>query len=74
MTGTVERQFEIIGEATRRLANDDQTIAEQIIAYPRKIAFRKIVIHRYSQVDNEIVWDIAQSYLPTLLTDVTNLL
>ena len=66
----VERLFSIIGEAMRALAEHHPSIA----AYPRIIAFRNILIHRYSQVDNEIVWDIAQSYLPTLIAEVTTLL
>ena len=70
----VERQFSIIGEAMNGIANHDPSSAEKITAYPRIIAFRNILIHRYSQVDDEIVWDIAQSYLPTLITEVTTLL
>ena len=70
----VERLFSIIGEAMNGLARHDPSSAEKITAYPRIIAFRNILIHRYSQVDNEIVWDIAQSYLPTLLHEVTTLL
>ena len=56
------------------LARHDPSSAQKITAYPRIIAFRNILIHRYSQVDNEIVWDIAQSYLPTLLHEVNTLL
>ena len=70
----VERLFSIIGEAMRALAEHDPSIAAKITAYPRIIAFRNILIHRYSQVDNEIVWDIARSYLPTLINEVTTLL
>ena len=70
----VERQFSIIGEAMRALAEHDPSIATKITDHPRIIAFRNILIHRYSQVDDEIVWDITQSYLPTLITEVTKLL
>ena len=70
----VERLFSIIGEAMNGLAHHDPSAAATITSYPRIIAFRNILIHRYSQVDHEIVWDITQSYLPTLLTEVTNLL
>ncbi len=70
----VERVFSIIGEAMNRLAQHDPAAAETITSYRRIIAFRNILIHRYSQVDHEIVWDITQSYLPTLITEVTTLL
>ena len=70
----VERLFTIIGEAMNGLARHDPPSAKKISGYPRIIAFRNVLIHGYSQVDNEIVWDIAQSYLPTLLNEVTTLL
>ena len=70
----VERLFSIIGEAMNGLAHHAPSSAEKITAYPRIIAFRNILIHRYSQVDNEIVWDIALSYLPTLIAEITDLL
>ncbi|MCY4475087.1 MAG: DUF86 domain-containing protein [Chloroflexi bacterium] len=70
----VERLFSIIGEAMNGLAHHAPADVETITAYPRIIAFRNILIHRYSQVDNEIVWDIAHSYLPILITEVTKLL
>ena len=70
----LERQFEIIGEATRRLANDDQTIAEQITNYQTIIGLRNRIIHDYDNITNRTVWDIIQKNLPTLLTEVTNLL
>ena len=71
---TVERLFSIIGEAMNGLAHHDPSSTGKITAYPRIIAFRNILIHRYSQVDDEIVWDIIQSYLPNLITGVTTLL
>ena len=69
----VERLFSIIGEAMNGLVHHAPADAETITAFRRIIAFRNILIHRYSQVDNEIVWDIAHSYLPTLITEVTKL-
>ena len=70
----VERQFSIIGEAVNGLSRHAPTAAASITAYPRIIAFRNILMHGYSQVDNEIVWDIAQTYLPTLINEVNNIL
>ena len=74
LRSAVERQFEIIGEATRRLANDDQSIAEQITGYQTIIGLRNRIIHEYDNIANRTVWNIIQNNLPTLLTEVTNLI
>ena len=70
----VERQFEIIGEATGQLAKADPAIAEQIPDYRRLIAFRNILIHGYADVDDELVWDLLQTRLPGLLETVQRLI
>ena len=74
LRSAVERQFEIIGEATRRIANDDQTIAEQITGYKTIIGLRNRIIHEYDNIANRTVWDIIQNNLPTLMQEVTDLL
>lgn len=38
-----ERQFEIIGEALRRLSKDDPACAAQIHEHQRNVAFRNIL-------------------------------
>ena len=70
----IERQFEIIGEATRRLADDDQTIAEKITGYQTIIGLRNRIAHEYDTITNRTVWNIIQNNLPLLLTEVTTLL
>ena len=74
LRSAVERQFEIIGEATRRLANDDISIAEQITGYQTTIGLRNRIIHEYDNIANQTLWEIIQNNLPTLLTEVTTLL
>ncbi len=74
LRSAVERQFEIIGEATRRLADDDQTIAEKITGYQTIIGLRNRIAHEYDNIANQTIWNITQNNLPTLLTEVTNLL
>jgi uncharacterized protein with HEPN domain len=70
----VERNFEIIGEAVKRLAQIDPSCAESIGQYPQIIAFRNILIHGYDLVDHALVWSTVQTQLPTLLRDVQTLL
>jgi len=74
LRSAVERQFEIIGEALVHLAQIDSAAAARISLYRRIIAFRNILIHGYTDVDDRIVWDVVKSNLPVLRDDVTVLL
>ena len=70
----VERNFEIIGEAMRRLEKDDPSTAARITDYRRIIAFRNVLIHGYDVVDPAIVWSAIKDDLEPLLVDVKALL
>ncbi|MCY4475635.1 MAG: DUF86 domain-containing protein [Chloroflexi bacterium] len=74
LRSAVERQFEIIGEATRRLANDDQSTVEKITGYQTIIGLRNRIAHEYDNIANQTLWNIIQNNLPTLLNEVTTLL
>jgi uncharacterized protein with HEPN domain len=74
LRAAVERQFEIIGEALRRLLAEDPSAAARISEQKRIIAFRTILAHGYAGIDDRIVWDIVRSNLPTLLRQVDSLL
>jgi uncharacterized protein with HEPN domain len=71
---TVEREFEIIGEALNRLEQSDPTTAAAISELPRIVGFRNRIIHAYDAVDNAIVWGIIESHLPRLLREIEALL
>jgi uncharacterized protein with HEPN domain len=70
----VERNFEIIGEAMRRLEKDDPHTAARISDYRRIIAFRNVLIHGYDVIDPAIVWSAVEVDLAPLLADVQALL
>ena len=74
LRSAVERQFEIIGEALRKLAKDDPETAGRIAEHQRIISFRNILIHGYAEIDDRLVWDILRSKLPKLLEQVESLL
>ncbi len=74
LRAAVERQFEIIGEALARLAKRDAAAAARISEYQRIIAFRNVLIHGYSNVDDLLVWGMIKSKLGALRRDVVALL
>ena len=74
LRAAVERQFEIIGEALRRLSKEDSPTTARISEHARIIAFRNILVHGYADIDDRIVWDVVQSKLPALLLEVESLL
>uniref|UniRef100_UPI00111D75FE HepT-like ribonuclease domain-containing protein n=1 Tax=Flavicella sediminum TaxID=2585141 RepID=UPI00111D75FE len=68
----VEREIEIIGEATNRILKIEHEI---VIENARKIVdTRNWVIHAYDSVDNTIIWGIVTIHLPKLLIEVEQLL
>jgi uncharacterized protein with HEPN domain len=62
----VERSFEIIGEALRRLERADPSTAARIDRYREIIDFRNVLAHGYDSVNNERVWGYIESELPAL--------
>ena len=71
---SVERKFEIIGEALNQLAKVDAGLAERIPDLRRIVAFRNLLIHGYAAVDVGTVWNTVQRSLPALLETVQGLL
>lgn len=70
----VEREFEIIGEALRRIEQRDPPAAARISELRRIIDFRNRVIHGYDTVDDVVVWGVTERHLPFLIKEVTDLL
>ncbi len=70
----IERNFEIIGEAMKRIAEHDLETAARIGDYRQIIAFRNVLTHGYDLVDHALVWSTIEQQVPTLLRDVGALL
>ena|SRR6185437_2005403 len=71
---SVERGFEIIGEALTQLRKRDAALAERISECRKIISFRNVLIHGYGQINPETTWDILQQDLPRLARELDELL
>jgi uncharacterized protein with HEPN domain len=67
----VERELEIIGEATNRILHLDENI--NITNARRIVDLRNWVIHGYDKVDDVIIWGIISKDLPLLKEQITQL-
>ena len=68
----VERNIEIIGEATNRILKTDPAIS---ITNARKIVdTRNYVIHGYDTLTADILWSIVINHLPLLKNEVEKIL
>ncbi len=62
----VVRNFEIIGEAANRLPDNFKDNYPEI-DWHRIRGFRNRIVHDYFGIDFAIVWNIKNSFLPTLI-------
>jgi len=68
----IERELEIIGEATNRILKIDENI--DISDSRRIVDLRNWVIHGYDKVDDVIIWGIISRDIPKLKEQVDKLL
>ncbi len=64
LRSAVERRFEIIGEAARRLTRYDLATASRLTDLSQVIAFRNVLAHGYDDVDDARVWMIMKGIYP----------
>ena len=64
-----ERKFKVIGEALGLLRKNSPEIFARIRHSKGAVDFRNVIIHAYSFIDHEAMWDIALRLLPELLSD-----
>ena len=62
----VERSFEVIGEALRRIERKDPVTANSIAGYRNAIDFRNLLAHGYDTINHACVWHYVETDLPTL--------
>ena len=71
LRSAVERQFEIVGEALHQVVAE---LARRIPDLSRIVAFRNRLIHGYSVIDHDVVWNTATTDLPALRERLDELL
>jgi uncharacterized protein with HEPN domain len=69
----VVRNLEIIGEAAKQLPQSVRAQAPEI-EWQKIAGLRDILIHAYSHVDLDIIWDIVANQLPEFVTKIGALL
>jgi len=69
----VLRNFEIIGEATKRLPQETRD-KQPNIPWKQIAGFRDVLIHDYMGVDIDEVWNVVEKFIPPLLNAVRTLL
>lgn len=69
----VMRNFEIIGEAAKRVP-DEYRKQHPIIPWRMMSAFRDVLIHNYEGVSLARVWEIIENELPRLKTAISAIL
>lgn len=74
ISSAVERQFITIGEALNQAIKRSPDLNEQISDARKIIDFRNLLTHSYGAVSDAVVWDIIQTSLPRLTTEVDQLL
>ena len=68
----VERNIEIIGEATKRIIDIDPNI--NITNTRRIVGTRNRIIHGYDDIDNSEIWSIIVNNLPILKKEIIELM
>ena len=69
----VERQLEILGEAANRISEEFRQAYPEI-GWRRVVGLRNVIIHRYDQIQHDILWNITTSELINLLAQLELLL
>jgi uncharacterized protein with HEPN domain len=70
----VEREFLIVGEAVAALSRSFPHLFTQITHARRIVDFRNRLAHEYSDVDDNVVWLIAEHDVPVLRAECGMLL
>lgn len=68
MKRAIERDLEIIGEAVKKLLNEEPTI--QLTSAKKIIGLRNRISHAYDSIEDELIWGIIQRDIPLLKKEI----
>jgi uncharacterized protein with HEPN domain len=68
----VIRNFEVIGEAAKRLPPEFIVLYPQI-PWRRMAGFRDILIHAYDRVDMDEIWNIVEQHVAHLFAEINGI-
>lgn len=74
LRSAVERQFEIIGEALNHAETEQPDLVSLIPDLRRIVGLRNRIIHGYDSVDDQLLWQVVHSHVPTLAKQLEQLL
>jgi len=74
LRSAVEREFLIIGEAVNKLSGLAPELATGLTSSRLIVDFRNRLAHEYHNIDDEMVWAIAETDVPVLAGEVDGLL
>ncbi len=74
LRSAVEREFLIIGEAVNKLLDLAPELTARLTGSRLIVDFRNRLAHEYHNIDDEMVWAIAQVDVPVLADEVAVLL
>lgn len=74
LRSAVERQFEIIGEALNRAEVEQPDLTVAIPDLRRIVGLRNRIIHGYDSVDDQLLWQVVTTHVPTLARQLEQLL
>lgn len=69
----VTRSLSIIGEATKKIPADVK-YSWQSISWRQMAGMRDRLVHDYMGVNYYIVWDVAKNIIPTLMTQIQEII
>jgi len=70
LRSSVEREFLIVGEAMAKIIHRFPETKSRLEHARRVANFRHLLVHEYSNINDLLVWDIAQRSAPILLLQV----
>ncbi len=74
LRAAVERKLSVIGEAFNQLEAAEPAATENFPELRKIVGMRNRIVHGYDNLDEELVWDVAQNRLPLLKRQIEKLL